>query len=221
MITEKNILYEDDDVLVINKPAGMLTVPTPKKEKYTLTSCLGALLRGRGFEGGVYPCHRLDRDTSGLIIYAKKKSVQDAMMQQFRDGQVRKAYIAFVSGILKRPSGVISFPVENKKAVTKYKLLQKRKGYSIIEAAPTTGRTNQIRIHFATIGHPLLGERQFAFGKDFRVKFRRVALHACRLEFKHPTEGKFVRFAIPLPDDMSRFAGTQLREFIEARSIVN
>lgn len=212
MLNEKNILYEDDDVLVINKPAGMLTVPTPKKEKYTLTSCLGALLRGRGFQGGAYPCHRLDRDTSGIIIYAKKQSVQETMIQQFKNGLVGKAYIAFVAGIVKRTSGVISFPIENKKAVTKYKLLQKRRGYSIIEAAPGTGRTNQIRIHFAMIGHPLLGERKFAFGKDFNVKFRRAALHASTIDFRHPTSGNDLHFYCPLPDDMSRLIGGQVKE---------
>jgi 23S rRNA pseudouridine1911/1915/1917 synthase len=211
MIDEKIIVYEDEALVIANKPSGILTVPTPKQERYTLTRILNDIFKKRGFKKEVFPCHRLDRDTSGLIIYAKGRAFQQALMEQFRNGQVNKKYIAFIQGLVKNPQGVISFPLENKKAITKYKLLQRRKGYSIIEVKPTTGRTNQIRIHFKMIGHPLLGERKFAFAKDYPVKFRRVALHASEIQFRHPLSGKLLSFSCKLPDDMNRLIGSLIK----------
>ena len=208
MLDEKIIIFEDDNLLIINKPSGILTVPTPKNEKYTLSNCINSILKKRNPQIRAFPCHRLDRDASGLIIFAKNQNIQQKVMGQFKSGQVKKKYIAFVQGVLKKSSGIISFPIENKKAITKYKLLQRRKGYSIIEVEPATGRTNQIRIHFKMIGHPLLGERKFAFGKDFKIKFRRVALHASEIQFKHPSSDKVLYFSSKLPDDMNRLIGS-------------
>jgi len=208
MFDEKAIVYEDNSLVVINKPPGILTVPTPKNEKYTLTNCINAMFKKRNLDVCALPCHRLDRDVSGLIIYAKSKDIQDKIMDQFRNRQIKKKYVAFVQGIVKSPFGIINFPIENKKAITKYKLLQRRKGYSIIEAESTTGRTNQIRIHFKMIGHPLLGERKFSFGKDANVKFKRVALHAAKIQFKHPVDKKILSFSLRLPDDMNRLVGS-------------
>ena len=202
------IVYEDDYLIVVNKPSGILTVPTPKKEKHTLTSIINNILNERGEQKEAFPCHRLDRETSGLIIYAKSINIQDKIMEQFKAGEVKKKYIAFIQGSLKQPQGTISFPLENKKAVTKYKLLQRRKGYSIIEVKPQTGRTNQIRIHFKMIGHPLLGERKFTFAKDFDIKFKRVALHASGIEFRHPVSGEVLSFTSRLADDMNRLIGS-------------
>jgi 23S rRNA pseudouridine1911/1915/1917 synthase len=208
MLDAKIIVFEDNHLLVINKPSGILTVPTPKNEKYTLTSCVNYILQKTNPQSRAFPCHRLDRDTSGLIIYAKSQDVQEKIMQQFKDGLVKKKYIAFVQGLVKRPFGTISFPLENKKAITKFKLVQRRKGYSIIECEPITGRTNQIRIHFKMIGHPILGERKFAFAKDFAIKFRRVALHAAQIQFRHPLDGRILSFSSRLPDDMNRLIGS-------------
>lgn len=216
MLDEKIIIFEDDNLLIINKPAGILTVPTPKKEKYTLTSCINLILKQRNSHEKALPCHRLDRDTSGLIIYVKSQVAHQRVMKQFKNGQVKKKYIAFVQGNIKRSSGIMSFPIENKKAITKYKLVQRRKGYSIIMVEPTTGRTNQIRIHFKIIGHPVLGERKFAFGKDFNIKFKRVALHALEVKFRHPVSGKTLCFSSKLPDDMNRLIGSLMKpKFME------
>ncbi len=209
MLDEKIIIYEDSDLLIIDKPSGILSVPTPKKEKYTLESAINSILQNReNPDKKAFPCHRLDREASGLIIFAKGQDVQQKVMAQFKSGLVKKKYIAFIQGLIKNNSGTISFPLENKKAITKYKLVQRRKDYSIILAEPATGRTNQIRIHFKMIGHPLLGERKFAFGKDSKVKFRRAALHACEVEFRHPTSGKIMKFSSRLPDDMNRLVGS-------------
>lgn len=189
------IVFEDDDLLVINKPAGLLVIPTPKNEKYTLTSILKA-----------HPCHRLDRDTSGLIIYAKKREVQRRMIEAFRERTVKKKYLAFVQGLLPNQQGVITKKIERKEAITYYRVLDKKKeGFSIVEVAPITGRTNQIRIHLAALGHPIIGERKFAFGKDYPLKFRRIALHAQCLEFDHPTTFEHLRFWANMPKDMSNF----------------
>ena len=207
---ENNIIYEDGDIMVIDKPSGLLTVPAPKKEKDTLSDHLNNIVRRRDKSAKVYPCHRLDKDTSGIIVYAKNKNSRELIMQQFKDGIVKKKYIAFVKGKMKRNSGTLSFPIENKKAFTKYKLLQARKGYSIIEVETLTGRTNQVRIHFAMILSPLLGERKFAFGKDFNIKFRRVALHASEIQFHHPQTKEILQFHCELPDDMSKLIGGQI-----------
>lgn len=199
------IVYEDDSILVVDKPAGMLVIPTPKNESHTLTNFLNRELDSRGIEANAHPCHRIDRETSGLILYAKGKKVQQLMMEKFRRHEVKKAYLAFVHGRLNRNSGSIGAPIENKRSVTKYKVLEQRSDFCIVEVEPVTGRTNQIRIHFKALGHPLVGERRFAFAKDYGLKFRRAALHSCKIGFVHPLTDRSLVFTSPLPDDMERF----------------
>lgn len=200
------IVFEDNALIVINKRADLLVVPTPKKERHTLTNLLNEELRRRNPSIKAYPCHRLDRDTSGLIIYAKSRLVQEKFMQEFKMGSVKKTYIAFVQGRLSREQGTIGYPIEGKRAITQYKVLERNKrGFTVVEVRTLTGRTNQIRIHFKMIGHPLLGERKFAFGKDYRLKFRRIALHASSISFTHPVTEKFLTFSSRLPKDMEDF----------------
>jgi 23S rRNA pseudouridine1911/1915/1917 synthase len=199
------IIYEDDWLLVLDKPAGLLTIPTPKNELRTLTSILNDDLKERGLPYHLYPCHRLDRDTSGLIVYAKGKSMQKKMMQEFHDKKIKKTYIAFIQGALEKAGGVIRYPVEDKPAVTNYRILDKKIDFSVVEIMPSTGRTNQIRIHFKQIGHPLVGERKFAFRRDFKLKAKRLCLHAKVLEFIHPVTKKVISLKAPLPVDMQNF----------------
>lgn len=195
------VIYEDNYLLVVDKPSGLLTVPTPKKEKNTLTDILR-----------FYPCHRLDRETSGLIIYAKNKKTQQLMMSMFFRREVKKEYIAFVSGQLGKKHGQIrsyisDHPAQAKKlAITDYKLLRQYKYFAQVLVSPKTGRTNQIRIQFKQIGHPLLGESRFAFRRDFKVKFKRVALHASALSFKHPLTNKEMNFISELPQDLKKLS---------------
>ena len=214
MINRNAIVYEDDDIIVVNKPAGLLTVPTPRNERNTLTSQLNLLLQQQQPSIRVFPCHRLDRDTSGLIVYAKSRQTQQAVMEQFKRGVVKKKYIAFIRGRINQQRGIVNFSVEGKKSVTKYCVLQRRSHFSILEVESLTGRTNQVRIHFAKLGFPLLGDRKFAFGRDFAVKFRRAALHAWRIEFLHPRTRKKLYFHCELADDMSRLVGTQINQLI-------
>lgn len=202
------IVYEDEWLMVVDKPSGMLVIPTPKKETNTLSDLLNKELDERGIEANAYPCHRLDRETSGLILYAKGKRAQKLMMDEFKLRRVKKIYTAIVQGNPKKDSGIIKFNIFNRnksrseEAITKYRVLERRKDYSIVEAEPVTGRTNQIRIHFARIGHPILGERVYAFRKDFKLKFKRVALHAGVLEFMHPVTKKDMKFTSKLPEDL-------------------
>ena len=200
------IVYEDDWLLVVNKPAGLLSVPTPKNESRTLTSILNQDLEKSGNKiVRFYPCHRLDRETSGLMIYAKSRSIQEKMMNTFRNRLVSKKYIAFVHGKLAHLTGQISSAVEGKSALTKYKVIQERSNYSVLEVSPVTGRTNQIRIHFKNIQHPLVGEDKFSFRRDFTLRFKRICLDAQELNFKHPITGKDLRISINLALDLKDF----------------
>ena len=223
------IVYEDDQIIVIDKSSGMLVIPTPKKETNTLTDLINRELDERGIDVNAYPCHRLDRETSGLVIYAKGKAVQQAMMEEFRKRAVKKTYIAFVNGLMKKKFDTITSSIYNRNkgrpedAVTKYTVLERRNApcrrhgmvghfgemsrptFTVIEAQPVTGRTNQIRIHMKSIGHPLVGETVYAFRKDYKLRFKRAALHAKRIEFIHPSGGRKMVFESPLAADMENF----------------
>jgi 23S rRNA pseudouridine1911/1915/1917 synthase len=199
------VIYEDDWLLVLDKPSGLLTIPTPKNESRTLTSILNEDLKNKEASFRLHPCHRLDRETSGLIIYAKGKSIQQKMMQEFHHKKVKKAYIAFVQGRLSKNQGEIKIPIEGKSAVTCYRVIQQRKDFSVVEVTPLSGRTNQIRIHFKHLGHPIVGETKFAFRRDFLLRFKRLCLHAKSLEFSHPVTKKIISLNSELPKDLQEF----------------
>ncbi|MFA5143706.1 MAG: RluA family pseudouridine synthase [Candidatus Omnitrophota bacterium] len=202
------IVYEDDYLIVVDKAPGVLVIPTPKKETNTLTDLLNNELDSRGVEVNAYPCHRIDRETSGLIVYSKGKKAQQLLMDEFKNRRVSKRYIAVVQGTVRQDSGTIDSDIfsRNKnryeKAVTRYRVLKRAGSLSVLEAEPVTGRTNQIRIHLKKIGHPIVGESVYAFRKDFKVRFKRVALHAAAIEFKHPVTGRAMKFTSPLPGDI-------------------
>lgn len=215
MFRSIGVLYEDEHMIIFHKPAGMLVTPAPKKHSRTLTEIVNGQYKEKGY--GLHPCHRLDHDTSGIVVYAKGKKNQKLMMDLFARKKVSKTYIAFVRGKIKKLSGTICAPIEDihrrrfrkeaagLPAVTKYAVLEVKKHFSVVEVFPETGRTHQIRIHFAGIGHPLLGERLYAFRRDFEVDFKRLALHAIHLEFVHPVTKKKVLVTDPLPKDMENF----------------
>ena len=214
------VLYNDDYYAAFDKPAGLLAIPSPKREKHTLLSLVNAPLAASSQGGRLHPCHRLDRDTSGVILFAVGKKNQKIMMEEFRRRKVQKIYIAFIQGRLKIPSGEIKSRIRHfdssrfhpphrrsvaLRAITRYRVIETKKDFSILEVTPVTGRTNQIRIHFSQLGHPLVGERQYAFGKDYALKFRRTALHALSLSFLHPVFKREIRIHSPLPEDMEQF----------------
>ncbi len=208
------VLYEDADCLVFNKPSGLLVIPTDKDEDHTLVNIVN---RQRNDCGGLYPAHRLDRDTSGVILFAKGKDCQQKLMQFFKDKQVNKTYIAFVHGRVAEPRGKIRIPIKDfhqrkfarhlpaQSALTHYEVEDYYKDFTVVRVMPITGRTNQIRIHFSKIGHSLVGEDKYAFRRDFALRFRRTALHAMRLEWPDISGSRMIKVEAPLAKDMSEF----------------
>lgn len=199
------IVYEDDWLLIVDKPSGLLSIPTPRKESRTLTSILNEDLINKGLPYRLHPCHRLDRETSGLMIYAKGKSIQKKMMELFKRREIEKSYVAFVRGNLSKSEGQIKVFIGGLSAITNYKTIAKKKDFDIVEAKPLTGRTNQIRIHFKSIGHPILGETKFAFRRDFDIKAKRLCLHAQDLGFLHPVTKQYIRLHSDFPQDLKEF----------------
>jgi len=202
-------LFEDGDCVVFDKPPGLLVVPTPRGESRTLV----ALAKRQFPQMNLHPAHRLDRDTSGVILFAKGKNNQHKLMALFKERRVRKDYIAFVHGRIHPAKGDIRVPVKDRYkpsapavgALTRYCVVDYHNDFTVVDVQPVTGRTNQIRIHFAEIGHPLVGEDQYAFRKDFVLRFRRTALHAARLEWPSLSTGKTQAVASSLPGDMAEF----------------
>ena len=209
------VLYEDENCLVYNKPSGLLVIPTDKDEHHTLENIVNQQ-QGRP-QPHIYPAHRLDRDTSGVILFAKGKDCQQKLMQFFKDKQVHKTYIAFVHGHVVQPRGKIRIPIKDfyqrkfsrhlpaQSALTHYEVEDYHKDFTVVRVMPITGRTNQIRIHFAKIGHPLVGEDKYAFRRDFVLRFRRTALHALRLEWPQMTGAGMIKVEAPLAADMADF----------------
>jgi len=202
------VIFEDEYLLIVNKPSGLLTIPTPHHESRTLTSILNDDAAQKRAPYRLHPCHRLDRETSGAIIYAKGKSVQKKMMQLFQARRVEKTYVAFVHGRLPRKEGTISLPLEGMPATTEYRQIAERKGFSVVEVKPLSGRKNQIRLHFKQLGNPLVGETRFAFRKDFALRHKRVCLHAKALTFLHPVGQRRVSVEAPLAPDLEEFLRT-------------
>jgi 23S rRNA pseudouridine1911/1915/1917 synthase len=208
------VLFEDENCLVFNKPSGLLVIPTDKNEQHTLVNVVNEQF---GARGQLYPAHRLDRDTTGVILFAKGKDNQQKLMQFFKDKQVNKTYIAFVHGRVAEPRGKIRIPIKDfhqrkfashlpaQSALTHYEVKDYHKDFTVVRVMPITGRTNQIRIHFSKIGHPLVGEDKYAFRRDFALRFRRTALHALRLEWPQMTGGGMLKAEAPLAADMEDF----------------
>lgn len=205
MLSNIPVFYEDEWLAIVNKPPGLLTVPAPGNKLRTLTDILNEDLQNNDLAYRLHPCHRLDKETSGLILYAKGKSAQEKLMQLFKLRKISKIYIAFVQGRIEQDKGLIEKPIEGQSASTRFEVLQRRRDFSVVKLSPETGRTNQIRIHFKLIGHPLVGESKFAFRRDFALRFKRVCLHAAHLEFIHPWTKEVVKIDSPLARDMEKF----------------
>jgi 23S rRNA pseudouridine1911/1915/1917 synthase len=202
------VLCEDEDLVVVSKPAGLLSVPTPGATGRTLVDTLAAAGRA-----GLLPVHRLDRDVSGLVVLAKHEAARAALERLFRGRAVTKLYWALVRGRLKPEHGVFDEPIldagkaaridpRGKPATTRWRVLARQRATSVVEIELVTGRYNQIRLHFAHHDQALVGERKYARGKDDPLRAKRVALHAWRLAFPHPLRGHRVELEAPLPEDL-------------------
>jgi 23S rRNA pseudouridine1911/1915/1917 synthase len=212
-----DIVYEDDDVLVINKPAGLVVHPGSGNWKGTL---LNALLHHSPRlaeipRAGIV--HRLDKDTSGLLVVAKTLRAQTELVRQLQARTVKREYLALVHGTV-RAGGEVRAPVgrdprnrtrmavvrAGRPALTRYKVAKRFAHVSLLECSLDTGRTHQIRVHMQSLGHPLVGDPVYRGGRrnaTEHARLKRQALHAARLEFSHPVSGARRRFAAPLPDD--------------------
>ncbi len=199
------VLYEDEWFLIVNKPADLLTIPAVDKNQITLTDILNNEFKDINADYNFHPCHRLDKETSGVIIYAKGKRSQQAMMELFAQQKVKKSYIAFVHGVVNNKYTSINIPLERHEAITAFRIVEVRKDFTIVEVYPKTGRKNQIRLHFKMFGHPLVGESKFIFRKDFALRAKRVCLHAQSVEFVHPFNNKKVSVFCELARDLAKF----------------
>jgi 23S rRNA pseudouridine955/2504/2580 synthase len=198
---ESTVLYEDADLLLIHKPAGRLSDLKDLKQK------------------GCHLVHRLDKETSGVLILAKTIKAKEQMLELFKERLIRKLYLAVVDGVIEKEEGVVDNYLGKKsgyegqtvygavpssrglRAITHWKCLSRGKTASLLCCEPRTGRTHQLRVHLSEMGHPILGDRQYA--KKFRSSFHpsRNLLHAYRLTFKHPRTGKLLKVVAPIPLD--------------------
>lgn len=215
------ILYEDKDIIVIDKPAGMVVHPAPGNYEGTLVNALLSHCNDlAGIGGSLRPgiVHRLDKETSGVIVVAKTDKAHIDLSGQFLNHKIEKKYIALVFGKCKTKLGRINVPVgrsqgnrkkmvvtnhQGRGSITFFKVLEEFRDFSLLEVVPKTGRTHQIRVHMAYIGHPVLGDKEYAPSlKKYSLKVDRQMLHAQSLKFIHPVTKETIEFTAPLPDDM-------------------
>ena len=211
-----DIVYEDEDIAVINKPAGVSVHPGPGHYDDTLGNFLVDYYIRTGQEADFHPIHRLDRGTSGLLVTAKHPFAQEVLKQQLHTPQFQRGYLAVCEGELCPSAGVVDAPLgpvegslmeqqvrpDGKPARTRYETLGVFRGRSLLRLELETGRTHQIRVHMAWLGHPLTGD--FLYGTEDHSLIRRTALHSHRLRFCHPVTGEELHFEQPMPEDMER-----------------
>ncbi|MGV7221032.1 MAG: RluA family pseudouridine synthase [Nitrospinales bacterium] len=212
------IIYEDDGLVVVDKPAGMVVHPAPGHINGTLVNALLYHCKDLAGIGGVERpgiVHRLDKDTSGIIVVAKTENSLKSIATQFHDRKIRKVYLALVKGVLRQMQGTIDAPIgrhrtqrkkmaideEGRESKTRYELIKQYDGFAYIRLHPTTGRTHQIRVHMASIGNPVIGDDLYG-GKTIKGPLiQRQALHAHQLELEYP-DGQDLILESPLPDDI-------------------
>jgi 23S rRNA pseudouridine1911/1915/1917 synthase len=231
------IVYEDDDLVVVDKPAGVLAVPLARREDArSVYEDLKAHLARRG-RRRVYVVHRIDRDTSGLVVFAKSARAQEELKAQFKRHEPERTYVAIVYGRVRPAAGTWrdrlvwdeqslvqkeTHPRDprGKEAISEYRVVESFRDTSLIEVRLHTGKRNQIRLQARLRGHTLVGEKRYTFGPEETrpLEFPRQALHAARLAFGHPRDGRVLRFDAPVPADMagliSRLRGQSSRSFL-------
>ncbi len=214
-----DIVYEDEDVVVVNKPRGMVVHPAPGHPDGTLVNALmyhcGDSLSGVGGEKRPGIVHRIDKDTSGLLIVAKNDAAHLALSAQLSDRSLSRVYRAVVTGNLRQDSGTVDAPIgrhpndrkkmavthqNSRNAVTHWSVLERYRGYTHVRCKLETGRTHQIRVHMAHIGHPLLGDEVYGHAKLPEKGLTGQCLHAKELQFIHPRTGEAVHLDTELPD---------------------
>lgn len=211
------VIYEDNDIIVVNKPKGMVVHPANGNPDGTLVNAILAMCKNSlsGIGGEIRPgiVHRLDKDTSGLLIVAKNDTAHMKMSKQIQDRKVTKKYIALVKGVIAENEATIDLPIarstkdrkkmgvdpNGKNAITHFKVLKRYDKYTLLELKIDTGRTHQIRVHMSYIGHPVVGDFVYSNGKnEFDIEGQ--MLHARYLEFKHPITGEELKLEAPIPE---------------------
>ena len=214
------IVYEDSDLLVVDKPAGMTVHPAPGHPDGTLVNAVLAHCPDlQGIGGTVRPgiVHRLDKDTSGLMVVAKNDRAHRSLSEQLKAREFTKVYIALTHGSVTPSEAIIDAPIGRspanrqrmavvdggREAITRYRVLRHYPAHSLVEIRPTTGRTHQIRVHFASLGYPLVGDA--TYGKADNT-LNRHFLHATTLGFKHPSSGDYREFGAAMPAELEEYA---------------
>jgi 23S rRNA pseudouridine1911/1915/1917 synthase len=213
-----DIVYEDEDLLVIDKPAGLAVHPAPGQPSHTLLNAVLNYLPGLAqADDSTRPgiVHRLDKDTSGLIVVAKNRPAHENLADQFKSRAVSKAYLVLVKGKLEPESGIIEADIgrdprhrqrmavvsQGREARTKYRVVKYPGKYTLLEISPETGRTHQIRVHLAAIGFPVVGDAVYGVTSPHLA---RQFLHASKIGFRLPSTNKYVEFSSPPPEDLER-----------------
>jgi 23S rRNA pseudouridine1911/1915/1917 synthase len=218
-----DVLFEDDDLIVMNKAAGLVVHPAAGNREHTLVNALLHHCRGRlaGIGGVERPgiVHRLDKGTSGCIVVAKTDFAHQSLVAQFKSRGVKKIYRAVCCGKFERPSGRIETMIgrsernrqkmsaraaRGRPAVTDYRVLKQFAEFALVELRIYTGRTHQIRVHMVHIGHPVVGDSTYGRAHPANISVARPLLHAYKLGFTHPRSKQFMEFTAPVPDDMVR-----------------
>ena len=207
-----NIIYEDEAYLVVNKPAGIPVHPSTDHYTDSLANGVIFYFNQIGLKKKIRPVNRLDKDTSGIVIFAKNEYIQECLIKQMKNKQFIKKYIAIVNGNLDNLEGIINAPIARKEnsiiercvsetgdtAITHYKVLKRNDNFDVIECILETGRTHQIRVHFAYLGHSLLSDTLYGVSSPL---INRQSLHAYEVEFIHPITKQKVKYIADIPDD--------------------
>ncbi len=211
-----NIIFEDDWLLVVNKPAGIAIHPSVLHYSDSLCNGIRFYFDKIGLKKKIRPANRLDLNTSGLVVFAKCEYIQECLINQMKNNQFKKEYLAVCDGIFNEKSGTINLPIARKEnsiiercisengqtAITHYEVLKEFDNYSLVKCSLETGRTHQIRVHMSAIGHPLLGDTLYGSISDL---INRQALHCYNLQFIHPVYNNDLNFFGDLPNDFKIF----------------
>ena len=209
---ELKIIYEDADLIVIDKPSGLLTIATDAEKRKTAYSLLSDYVKRSASQNKIFIVHRIDRDTSGLLLFAKNSVVKEQIQQTWETTVSQRTYVGVVEGVVEQTEGTItswlaettahrvySLPTAQagKQAITHYRKIAGNSRYSLLQINLDTGRKHQIRVHMQDLGHPIVGDKKYGAQSN---PIQRMALHAQVLAFTHPTTGKELRFESPIPE---------------------